>query len=439
MMRLNDTHDPARRSWVESANSPDSDFPIQNLPFGVFSHGNVPPRGGVAIGDRIVDLAACLAAELFTGDAAEAARACAGPTLNPLIGLPPRFASSLRARLSELLRSDGAERDAVEKLADRILVPMAACALEMPLAVGSFTDYLCSIDHSRRMGGGNLPEAFHHLPIAYHGRATSLRVSGTPLVRPNGQYKAPNGEIKFGPEPSLDFELEMAICIGRGNKLGEPIALGEAAEHIFGYCLLNDWSARGIQMWESRPLGPFLGKSFMTTVAPWIVTAEALAPFHAPAYKRAAGAPPPMPHLTDPADQASGNLDVAMTTYLQTPRMRAEKIEPARILQANLRDMYFTFAQMLTHHASNGCNLQTGDMLGSGTISGPTDDSRACLAELTVRGTEPVRLPTGETRAWLQDGDEVVFRARAERKGQVAIGFGECRGRVEPAIAWPVK
>jgi fumarylacetoacetase len=392
MMRLNDTHDPARRSWVESANSPDSDFPIQNLPFGVFSHGNVPPRGGVAIGDRIVDLASCLAAELFTGDAAEAAR-----------------------------------------------VPMADCTLEMPLAVGSLTDFLCSIHHSRRMGNGSLPDAFHYLPISHHARATSLRVSGTPVIRPNGQFKAPDGEIRFGPEPSLDFELEMAICVGRGNRLGEPIPLAEAPEHIFGYCLLNDWSARGIQMWESRPLGPVLGKSFMTSIAPWIVTSEALAPFHTAAIERAAGIPAPFPHLFDTADQQSGNLDIAMATYLVTPRMREEKAAPAAIVHSNLRDMYWTFPQMVAHHTSNGCNLQTGDLLGSGTVSGAADDSRACLAELTVRGTEPVRLPNGETRGWLQDGDEIVLRARAERPGHVAIGFGECRGRVEPAIAWPVK
>jgi fumarylacetoacetase len=439
MTRLNDTHDPARRSWVESANQPECDFPIQNLPFGIFRHGSVPPRGGVAIGDRIVDLAACLDAGLFAGDAAEAARACAGPILNPLMGLAPRFSSSLRARLSELLRSDGAERGEVEGLAGRLLVPMADCILEMPGAVGSFTDYLSSIYHSRRMGGGNLPEAFHHVPIAYHGRATSLRVSGTPLVRPNGQHKTPSGEIRFGPEPALDFELEMAICVGKGNKLGEPIALGEAPDQIFGYCLLNDWSARGIQTWESRPLGPFLGKSFMTSISPWIVTAEALAPFRTAAFKREAGAPAPLAHLSDAADQESGSLDIAMAAYLLTPRMREEAAAPAPILQANLRDMYWTFAQMLTHHASNGCNLQTGDMLGSGTISGAADESRACLAELTVRGTEPVRLPNGETRGWLQDGDEIVFRARAERQGHVAIGFGECRGRVEPAVAWPTK
>jgi fumarylacetoacetase len=438
-MRLNDTHDPARRSWVESANRPDGDFPIQNLPFGIFRHGSVPPRGGVAIGDKIVDLAACLAAELFAGDAAEAARACTGPTLNPLMGLPPRFASSLRARLSELLRADGAERDVVEKQADKLLVPMADCVMEMPIAAGSLTDFLCSIHHSRRMANGQLPEAFHHLPISHHARATSLRVGGTPVIRPNGQFKAPDGTIKFGSEPSLDFELEMAICIGRGNKLGEPIPLSETPEQIFGYCLLNDWSARGIQSWESRPLGPVLGKSFMTSIAPWIVTSEALAPFRTAAQRREPGAPALFTHLLDAADQESGNLDVAMSTSLVTPRMREEKAAPAVIVRTNLRDMYWTFPQMVAHHTSNGCNLQTGDLLGSGTVSGAADDARACLAELTVRGTEPVKLPNGETRAWLQDGDEVILRARAERPGHVAIGFGECRGRVEPAIAWPTK
>jgi fumarylacetoacetase len=289
------------------------------------------------------------------------------------------------------------------------------------------------------MANGQLPDAFHHLPISHHARATSLRVSGTPVIRPNGQWKAPDGEIRFGPEPSLDFELEMAICIGRGNKLGEPIPLAEAPEHIFGYCLLNDWSARGIQMWESRPLGPVLGKSFQTSIAPWIVTSEALAPFHTKAHQREAGAPALFPHLDDAADQEAGNLDVAVMTYLLTAKMREENAAPAAIVRGNLQDMYWTFPQMVAHHTSNGCNLQTGDLLGSGTLSGPGDEARACLAEASVRGTQPIRLPNGETRAWLQDGDEVILRGRAEKSGHVAIGFGECRGRVQPAIAWPAR
>ncbi len=442
MAQLNETHDPARRSWVESANRADGNFPIQNLPLGVFRRRGEDWRGGAAIGDRIFDLAAGVTAGLFAGRAAEAARAGSGPTLNALMELGQDHASALRARLSDLLRGDGPERQRMEAMADRLLVPMAQAELALPARVGSFTDFLTSLYHTERAGRASrpdnpLPAAFKHLPIAYHSRASSVRASGTPVRRPNGQSRLPSGELRFGPSLALDFELELGAYVGPGNPLGTPIALAAAPRHIFGYCLLNDWSARDIQRWESTPLGPFLSKSLSTTVSPWVVTAEALAPFRAPAFQRGPGDPKPLPHLADASDAATGGLDLEMDAYLLTPRMRDERAPPARVCRSNFRHMYWTMAQMLTHHASNGCNLEPGDLLGSGTVSGPTDDSRCCLLELSEHGTASIILPNGETRRWLEDGDEVIFRARAERPGHVAIGFGECRARVEPAVPWP--
>lgn len=437
MAALNATHDATRRSWVETANAPDTDFPIQNLPFGVFRVGGGAPRGGAAIGDRILDLAAVLEAGLLSGPAEAAARAAAGPALNPLMALGNGAASALRTALSDLLDAEGGGRSRVEAMRDRLLVPMADATMELPASIGSFTDFLCSIDHTLRMSRtGELPPAFKSLPIAYHSRATSVRVSGADVVRPNGQFRKPDGTLAFGPEPAQDYELELGIVVGPGNALGQPFPIEDADERIFGFCLLNDWSARLIQGFESTPLGPFLSKSLSTTISPWVVTAEAMAPFRVPARPRdAADAPPP--HLTGAEDQAEGGLDLAMEVRLTTGRMREAGGAPVRITDTNFSHCYWTVAQMLTHHASNGCNMQPGDLFGSGTISGPTDDSRACLAELTARGSEPLELPNGETRAFLEDGDEVVFRARASRDGYVPIGFGECRGRIAPAVKWP--
>jgi len=434
MTKLDATHDPARKSWVRSANLGDTDFPIQNLPFGVFRRAEGGARGGVAIGDQILDLAAAADAGLFSGLAGEAAKASAAPKLNDLMALGTRSASALREQSSELLRADGPDRARSERYAERLLVPMREATLELPAAIGAFTDFLCSIYHTGRMGRGNLPPAFKHLPIAYNSRASSVRVSGEAVTRPKGQYRIETGEIRFGPEPWLDFELELAIFIGAGNPLGSPIPIAEAADHIFGYCLLNDWSARGIQRWESQPLGPFLSKSFSTSVSPWIVTADALAPFRAPAFTRDADDPPPMPHLASPADQESGGIDIGLEAYLATPKMRERGLAPPRVTKTKSTALYWTFAQMVAHHASNGCNLRSGDLIASGTESGPTDESRACIAELNDNGSTPVQLGGGETRIWLEDGDEVIFRGRAERPGHIAIGFGECRGRIAPPI-----
>lgn len=436
MVKLNDTHDPKRQSWIASANAADTDFPIQNLPFGVFRRGGEVARGGVAIGDSIVDLAEAAKAGLFSGEAAEAARAASGPALNPLFALGTGAASALRAQLSDLLRADSPDKGRVERMADRLLMPMSAATMELPAHVGSYTDYLCSSFHAGRMASG-LPEPFKYLPIAYHSRASSIVVSGTPVRRPNGEFRAADGEVRFGPEPSQDYELELAAVIATGNPLGTPLHIDRAAEQIFGYCLLNDWSARGIQMWESRPLGPFLGKSQSTTISPWVVTSEALAPFRCAAFARPDGDPKPMPHLFSEADQAEGGIDLALEAYILTPRMREQGAAPARVTNTNFKHIYWTFAQMVAHHMSNGCNLQPGDLLASGTCSGPTDDSRACLAELSARGTVDIKLPNGEARRFLADGDEVIFRARTARPGQVSIGFGECRGRIEPAVPWP--
>lgn len=432
MSRLNDTHDPQRRSWVESANTGATKFPIQNLPLGIFRTAGTKPRGGIAIGDSILDIASAHKAGLFKGDSEDAAAAAAGSVLNPLMALGNAAASDLRAAACGILTAGSS----AQSKAETCLVPMDAATLELPARIGSFTDFLCSYDHTRRMSpDGSSPPAYSALPIAYHSRATTIRVSGTPLIRPNGQFRDGDGSFTFGPEPSQDFELELGIFVGLGNQLGQPITIEDATNHLFGYCLLNDWSARGIQFGESQPLGPFLGKSLMTTVSPWIVTSEALAPFSIAARERVSENAAP-PHLCGDKDQANGGLDIAMTVDWSTAKMRDTGVAPQTVTQTNFNISYWTPSQMLTHHASNGCNLEPGDLFGSGTVSGPSDQSRACLAELTERGATTLDI-SGEPRRWLADGDEINFQARASRKGYAAIGFGDCRGRVEPALTWP--
>jgi len=427
------THDPERRAWVASANIADGDFPIQNLPLGVFSRGGGAPRGGVAIGDQVLDLRAAREAGLLSGEAAEAA---AGPTLNPLMAMGRPASRALRAAVSDLLAEGGAGQGR----ADAILVPMADVRMHLPAAVANFSDFMVSRDHSWRLGAlknpiAPLPPAFDSLPVAYHSRASSVRVSGEGVVRPNGQWKA-GEDVRFGPTEALDYELEMAIWIAGENALGTPVPMPAAPDRLFGYGLLNDWSARDIQRWEMPPLGPFLAKSLSTSVSPWVVTAEALIPFGIAA-RRAADAPPPLPHLDSPRNRERGGLSVAMEVWILTPRMRADGAGPARITATDFATMAWTPAQMVAHHASNGCNLLPGDLLGSGTCSGPGDGSEACMAELVLRG--PIDLPNGETRRFLEDGDEVIFRARAHAPGATSIGFGECRGTVLPAPAWPAE
>jgi fumarylacetoacetase len=428
-MDLNETHDPSRRSWVPSANQPDTDFPIQNLPFGTFREAGIT-RGGVAIGDNIFDLSAALRLGLFSGESEVAARAASGDSLNPLMALGSRAASVLRARVSDLLRIEGPERARTESSVNRLLVPMSSAEMLLPARIGDFTDFVCSTFHAQRVVrkplDSPLAPALCYMPVAYHGRASSVRVSGEPVRHPHGQFKDAAGVVQFGPSRALDFELELGAFVGAGNSLGFPIPIESAPSHIFGYCLLNDWSARDVQFWESM-LGPFLSKNLSTTISPWVITTEALAPFRAPIFSpQQPDFPRLLGYLDNKADREQGGIDIELETFISTSAMRDSGGEPARIVATNFKYAYWSFAQMVGHHTSNGCNLQPGDLLGSGTVSGPTDESRACLLE----HTEPLHLPNGETRQYLQDEDEVVFKARARRQGYVAIGFGECRARI---------
>jgi fumarylacetoacetase len=314
---------------------------------------------------------------------------------------------------------------------------MSQAVMELPIVIGNFTDFLASSFHRRRLSpSGEVGANFKSMPIAYHSRASSVRVSGEPVKRPHGQLLE-EGVPQFRPTKALDYELEVGAFIGPGNALGGPIAIDDARDHVFGFCLLNDWSARDVQRFESDPLGPFLAKSFSTTISPWVVTEAAMRPFRYPAFTRPPGDPAPLAHLASKREVESGGFDLKLRAFISTERMRKSRQGPARITSSNLKHMYWTVAQMVAHHTSNGCNLMPGDLIGSGTTSGSTDESRACLAEITGRGQKPLTLPNGETRRWLEDGDEVILRARAERDGFTPIGFGECRAVIEPAIAWP--
>ena len=423
---LDETHDPAATSRVASANG-HADFPIQNLPLGIFSDGG-SPRGGVAIGDSIVDIAAAL--DLFDGEALVAARAMTGSTLNPLLALGAGPRCALRRALFTLLRAD------VESRIDAALIPAADCTMQLPAAIGDYTDFYAGIHHAEAVGRQFRPDQpllpnYKHVPIGYHGRASSVRVSGTPVRRPSGQRRAPDtAEPSFGPSEQLDFELELGIWIGPGNALGEPIAIADAHAHIAGLCLLNDWSARDIQAWEYQPLGPFLAKSFLTSVSPWLVTAEALVPFRVAPPPRPAGDPRPLPYLWDAGDQAHGAYAIAFEATLSTAAMRTSGTAPHRLSRVAATELYWTPAQFVAHHSSGGCDLRPGDLFGSGTISGPTPDSRGSLLEIAMGGKAPLTLPGGETRSFLHDGDELTLTASARRDGYASIGFGSCTGRV---------
>ena len=412
------THDPTRMSWVASANG-HSEYPIQNLPFGVFSIHDGRPRGGVAIGDSILDIGAALGAGLFSGTARDAAEAAVGPVLNPLLALPANARTALRRRLSDILAADSDVRG----MASRLLHDAAACTMHLPATIGDYTDFFAGIHHARKGGQISRPENplmpnYKYVPVAYHSRASSVRPSGEDVRRPNGQRKLPaEAAPTFGPCRNLDYELELGVWVGAGNRQDEPIPIGEAAEHIAGFCLLNDWSARDIQSWELQPLGPFLGKSFRTSVSPWIVTAEAMQPFGIAQPVRPDGDPQPLPHLLEAADQAHGAFDIDCEVFLSTPAMRAAGAEPHRLCRSNTRDLYWTVAQMVAHHASNGCNLRPGDLFGSGTISGTDAASIGCLLEMTFGGRDTITLNNGEKRRYLEDGDEVVFHAHCRRAG----------------------
>jgi fumarylacetoacetase len=429
---IDGTHDANLKSWVVSANEADTDFPIQNLPFGIFRrHGDSGAgRTGVAIGDQILDLKAA-SSEGFVNSSVTT-----GETLNTLMGLDSAKLQSLRSELSHVLQEDSLKGGRLSEVASRILVPMSEAEMLLPANIGDYTDFYASIYHATNTGRRLRPENplmpnYKWIPIGYHGRASSIVVSGTPVMRPSGQTKANHASApSFGPTRALDYELEVGCFIGTGNSLGQTIAMSAAEDHIFGYCLLNDWSARDVQRWEYQPLGPFLAKNFATTVSPWVTTSAALAPFRVPAFERPESDPQPLEYLDSGENRQKGGLDITLEVFIQTAQMRDHGIEPFRLCRSNARHLYWTFAQMVVHHTSSGCNLRTGDVVGSGTISGNTPDSVGSLLELSDGGARPITLPSGETRRFLQDGDEVIYRARCQRPGFRSIGFGECRGRI---------
>jgi fumarylacetoacetase len=414
---LNTTHDPLLRSWVASANDA-TDFPIQNLPFGTYS---LTPQGerkiGVAIGSQVLDVRA--AGLVDTAD------------MNELMAQSPQVLSALRAALSQGLAEGSAQQAAWEGF----LSPQDSVTLHLPCRIGDYTDFYTGIHHATTVGKLFRPDApllpnYKWVPIGYHGRASSIGVSGQSFHRPLGQTKGPNEEVPvLRSSHRLDYELELGVLVGQGNALGEPIGMGQAEAHAFGMVLLNDWSARDVQAWEYQPLGPFLAKNFASTISPWIVTMEALAPFRAP-FAHPEGDPQPLPYLDSPANRQQGGIGVALEVWLHTKAMRDAGQGPERLSQSNFLDAYWTVAQMLTHHTVNGCNLQPGDLLGSGTLSGPKPEQAGSLLELSMGGKNTLTLANGETRTFLEDGDAVILRASCERSGFRRIGFGECRGQV---------
>lgn len=427
---LDQTHNPALTSWVASANGHD-DFPVQNLPLGVFSRpGQVERRIGVAIGEEILDLA-----RVGRDLPSAVVEAASQPTLNALLGLAASERVALRQRLSTLL-SDARYKDHIAPM----LNPAADCTLHLPVVIGDYTDFYVGIHHATNVGKLLRPDNpllpnYKHVPIGYHGRASSIRPSGTPVIRPRGQRKDPDAPAPdHGPSRRLDYELELGVWIGPGNELGQPIDIARTGEHVAGFCLLNDWSARDFQAWEYQPLGPFLAKNFMSTISPWVVTAEAMAPFRIAQPPRPADDPRPLPYLFDEADQRRGALGVELSVFLSTAAMRAQGRAPLNLSRGPASNMYWTVAQILAHHTVNGCNLRPGDLLGTGTISAPTRDGFGSLMEISQGGKQRFDLGDGETRGFLEDGDEVIFTARAHAPGRVSIGFGPCRGLVVPAV-----
>ncbi|PYP78219.1 MAG: fumarylacetoacetase [Gemmatimonadetes bacterium] len=434
-LALDESHRADLRSWVESANASTTDFPIQNLPLGCLRvEGGARP--GVAIGDRILDLSAARPVLALESRVLDAIDACvAEGALNPLLALGRPALHQLRAAVSDLLRAGTSAGERARSFGDSILVPLSGAELALPIRVGDYTDFYASIDHARNVGSMFRPDNallpnYKWVPIGYHGRASSVVTSGSSVRRPSGQRRdEATSPPTFGPSVRLDYELEVGAIIADGNALGAPIALAAAEQHVAGLCLVNDWSARDIQAWEYQPLGPFLAKSFATTISPWIVTLDALAPFRVAAV-RPSSDPAPLPYLDDEEDRAHGGFDITLEVLLSSRRMRDEGQRPLNVSVGSFATMYWTLAQLVAHHTSNGCNLRPGDLLASGTVSGATKESRGCLLERTWRGTEPLALPTGELRRFLEDGDEVIMRASCERTGQRRIGFGECRGIV---------
>lgn len=433
--RLDETHDARLGSWVPSASPGTGPFPLQNLPFGVFRRPGDSPRIGIAIGDRVLDLHRSVAVGALGVLEPPVHAAALARALNPLMVLGRSAARQVRQAVHALLRVDSS----LPRPPEECLIPLADVELLLPAEIGDYSDFYASIHHATNVGTMLRPDQpllpnYKWVPVGYHGRASSIVPSGTPVRRPVGQVKedsAPAPVVR--PTRSLDYECEVAVWVGRGSVLGEPVPIAEADEHLFGLGILNDWSARDVQRWEYQPLGPFLAKNFATTVSPWVVTLDALGPFRVPASRRPEGDPAPLPYLDDPRDREHGGFAIELEVLLSSERMRAAGAAPVQLSRADFSGTYWTAAQLLTHHASSGCNLRPGDLLASGTVSGSTKESRGCLLELTWRGTEPLTLPNGETRRFLEDGDEVIMRGSCVREGFATIGFGDCRGIILPA------
>lgn len=456
-MTTNDTHDPSLKSWVESANDPASEFPIQNLPLCAFVATHDTPQGphshvhlGCVIGDQILDISGLNEAGFFGSESDEGAAQMSRLLQFPFwdgVASQPGAIAWLRRRLQAFLSADAPVGQQARRLRTKVMRPLKGTPLTTPMRVFNYTDFYASIDHATTVGSMFRPDApllpnYKHLPIGYHGRASSVVASGAEIVRPSGQLppESEGGTPTFGPTKQLDFELEVGVFVGRGNALGQPVAIDQAEGHLFGVCLVNDWSARDMQRWEYQPLGPFLAKNFATQVSPLIVTMEALEPFRCAARARGTGDPAPLPYLSSAANAERGGIDITLEVQLRTQKMWEAGTAPVTICTGRtFKDMYWTFAQMLTHHTSNGCNMLPGDLIASGTVSGPGAGERGCLLEATWAGRggdgkplprKPIALPSGETRLFLEDGDEVILRGWCERDGFRKVGLGECRGRV---------
>ena len=435
-MLLDETHDPRARCWLDSANRESGDFPIQNLPFAIFRRAGSAEefRGGVAIGDQIIDLAVLAARGIFQGQAAQGIRAGADSSLNSLMQLGPEVSGAVRHALFEGLLAGSHHQAALQSC----LVPQSSAQYSLPAQIGDYTDFYASIYHATAVGRLMRPDKpllpnYEWIPIGYHGRSSSIDVSGQTFHRPRGQ-RLPPGALQpvVGASTRLDYELELGVFVGRGNSAGMAIPIADAEAHIFGMCLLNDWSARDLQTWEYQPLGPFLAKNFATTISPWIVTLQALAPFRVPPV-RPENSPPLLPYLSSPMDREAGALDIRLEALLQSEAMRARQQPPHRLSLTSFRHAYWTIAQLISHHSMNGCNLRPGDLLGTGTQSGPTPEEAGSLLELSIGGSRPIQFD-GETRTFLEDGDSVILRAWCESPHAARIGFGEAQGRILPAV-----
>jgi fumarylacetoacetase len=424
----------SHQSWLSEANASTADFPLTHLPYGAFEHEG-QQHLCVAIGAHLLDLHACATSGLLPSGLV---KACRAPVLNPLMALGYRSWTLLRETLTNVLHAEADSK--LRQAAEAALHSIAGATLVKPVHIPNYTDFYASIHHATRVGKLFRPDQpllpnYKHVPIGYHGRASSIIASGMPLFRPVGQTRpiTPGDQPKFSPTNALDYELELALYIGQSNLLGSAIPISEAEHHLFGVSLLNDWSARDVQSWESQPLGPFLAKNFATSISPWVTPMAALEPFRVQATPRPAGDPEPLPYLHSARDQQRGSLNVKLEVLLLTNAMRENKLDPSRLSNSNVCDLYWTPAQLIAHHTSNGCNLQIGDVLATGTISGPEESSSGCLLELTRNGAQAILLPTGESRTFLADGDEIILRGSCEAPGHPRIGLGECRGVVLPA------